>query len=222
MTPREREKGAASIAFDSSSARAFRKNSKSLSLSPPKPPSPRTCQLRRRVHGELDVFSSRRNRGGRREGFSCRGGDGQQQEQREKEPQSHLEVRELSLDIRGRPLPFRSKKKKQKNSLTLSLISAASLFSQPLATMRILASSRGTSSALPAASMPAQSQRAVVPKAAPNANARTTEAAGVDAVGVAPSSETSSAQRRALAAAGLAASLIMVRREDRDLSTDGP
>jgi len=86
--------------------------------------------------------------------------------------------------------------------------------------MRILASSRGTRPALPGASKSAPSQRAVAPKAAPNANGKTEAAAGAADVGVAPSSDaTSSAQRRALAAAGLAASIIMVRREYRDLSS---
>ena len=95
--------------------------------------------------------------------------------------------------------------------------------------MRILASSHGTRPALPGASKSALSQRAVVPKAAPSADAKAEAAAAGDVDGggdnvVATSSSsdaTSSAPRCALAAVGLAASLILVRRGDCDLSSGG-
>ena len=83
--------------------------------------------------------------------------------------------------------------------------------------MRTLASSHCSRPSLPGASKSAQSQRAVAPKAAPDGKAKAAGAGVADDVDGAPSSSdaTSPAQRRALAAAGLAASLIMVRRHDR-------
>ena len=86
--------------------------------------------------------------------------------------------------------------------------------------MRILASGHGTSPALPGTSKSAPSQRAAVPKAAPGA--AKTEAAGIGGDVATSSDATSSAQRCALAAAGLAASFILVRRGDRDLRTGVP
>jgi hypothetical protein len=96
------------------------------------------------------------------------------------------------------------------------------------ATMRILAASHGTRPTFPGASKSAPPQRAGVLKAAPKANAKVAVAAadGDDAGGIATSSSsssssdaTSSVQRCALAAAGLAASLIMVRRANSILRT---